>query len=81
MTSKLDVVRTYIDAAWINPPSSVMEASATYLSDDFQSLDKDGNVVMNKKAYIGMVHLFAAAFKDFKWVRSDLVQMDIGPNT
>jgi predicted ester cyclase len=74
MTSKLDVVRTYINAAWTNPPSSNMEASATYLSDDFQSLDEDGNVAMNKEAYIGMVQLLFAAFKDFKWVRSDLRQ-------
>lgn len=81
MTSKLDVVRTYIDAGWANPPSSVMEAGATYLSDDFQNLDKEGNVVMNKEATIGMGQIMVAAFKDFKWVRSDLVQMDIGPNT
>lgn len=74
MSSKLDVVRTFIDAAWTNPPSSVLEANETYLADDFQSLDKDGNTQMNKEAYIGMAHLFASAFKDIKWVRSDLRQ-------
>lgn len=74
MTRNLDVVRAYIDAAWSNPPSSVMEAEATYLADDFKSLDKDGNVLMDKEAYIGMAHLLFAAFKDFKWVRSDLRQ-------
>ena len=50
MRSKLDVVRTFIDAAWSNPPASVMEANETYLSDDFKSLDKDGNTQMNKEA-------------------------------
>jgi predicted ester cyclase len=74
MSSKLDIVRTFIDAAWTNPPSSVMEANETYLSDDFQSLDKDGNTQMNKEAYVGMAHLFISAFTDFKWVRSVLRQ-------
>ncbi len=27
MTSKLDVVRTWYDAAWANPPSSIKEAN------------------------------------------------------
>lgn len=74
MSNILDVVREYIEAAWINPPSSVMEAEATYLSDDFQNLDNDGNVLMDKETYIGMGHLLFAAFKDFKWLHSDLRQ-------
>lgn len=72
MRSKLDVVRTFIDAAWTNPPASVIEANETYLSDDFQSLDKDGNVVLTKETQIGMVHLLTAAFKDFKGFYSDV---------
>jgi predicted ester cyclase len=74
MSSKLDVVRTFIDAAWKNPPASVMEANKTYLADNFQSLDKDGKAQMNKEAYTGMAKLFMSAFTDFKWVRSDLRQ-------
>lgn len=74
MSSKVDVVRTFIDAAWSNPPSSVIEANQTYLADDFQSLDKDGGVVMNKEVYIGMAQMLLSAFTDFKWVRSDLRQ-------
>ncbi|MEJ2598515.1 MAG: ester cyclase [Anaerolineales bacterium] len=74
MSTKVDVVRTFIDAAWSNPPSSVIEANQTYLADDFQSLDKDGSVVMNKEAYIGMAHMMLSAFTGMKWVLSDLRQ-------
>lgn len=72
MSSKLDVYKAYYDASWANAPSSNVEAVETYFSDDFQNLDKDGNVVMNKEAYVGLVQLLFAAFKDFTYVRSDL---------
>lgn len=72
MSSKLDVYKAYWDASWANPPSSNVEALETYLSDDFQSLDEHGNVVMNKEAYTGMVKLLFTAFNDFKYVGSDL---------
>jgi len=72
MGSKLDVYKAFFEAAWSNPPSSVIEANQTYLADDFQNFDKDGNVVMDKQAYIGMSQLLASAFKDFKAVYSDL---------
>jgi hypothetical protein len=70
MSSKLEFVRRFIEMAWSNPPSSIMEASATYLSDDFESLDEHGKAVMNKEAYIGMGQLMAAALDNFKWVPS-----------
>jgi predicted ester cyclase len=72
MSSALDVYKEYYEASWANPPSSNVEAIETYLSDDFQSLDKDGNVVMDKQAYAGIVQLINTAFKDFNYVRSDL---------
>lgn len=72
MTTKLDVYKAFIEAAWADPPSSIMEANMAYLSDDFQSFDKDGNVVMDKQAYIGMTQLLASAFNDFKIVYGDL---------
>lgn len=74
MSSKVDFIRTFIDTAWTKPPSSVMEANSTYLSDDFKSIDKDGKVLMDKEAYIGMAHQFVSAFTDMKWIRSDLHQ-------
>jgi hypothetical protein len=66
MSSKLDVYKAYIEATWANPPSSVIEANKTYLSDDYKNYDKDGNLVMDKAAYIGMGQLLASAFTDFK---------------
>jgi hypothetical protein len=78
MTSELEVVRTFLDTAWSNPPSSLLEASEKTLSDDFQNVDKDGNVVMNKETYIGMGQLLYASFEDFKWVLRDLREADDG---
>jgi len=72
MSSKIDVYKAYYEASRTNPPSSNIEATKTYLSDDFQSLDKDGNVLMNKEAYVGMVQLIFAAFKDLTYVRSGI---------
>ena len=72
MSSKSDVYKAYYETSFSNPPSSNLEAIETYFSEDFQSLDKDGNVVMNKEAYVGMVQLLYAAFKDFMYVRSDV---------
>lgn len=67
MPSKLDVVKAYNDTEDLN-------ASRAYLSDGFQSVDKDGKVVMNKEAYIGMGHMLLASLPDFRFVRSDLRQ-------
>lgn len=71
MSSKLDLVRNWIDSAWSKPPSSVIEANEAYLAEDFQSLDKAGKATMNKQQYIGVAQLFLSAFTDFKWVASD----------
>ena len=76
MSSKVKVVRAWHDELYANPPSSVMGANAAYLSDDFQNLDQDGNVVMNKEAYSGFNQLIFAAFKDFKAMFSDLREED-----
>ena len=67
MTSKLEVVK-----AWTDLPAGDIEASAAYLSEDFQSLDKDGNVEMNKEAWVGMGHILLAAFTDYDWVRTGI---------
>lgn len=78
MTSKLEVVRNYLDAAWSNPPSSNVEASMATYSDDFANLDEDGKVLMDKEAYIGMGRLMFSAFDDFRWVLGDLREDDDG---
>lgn len=76
MTSKVDVVRTYHEEAYTNPPSSVIEAGEKYLSDDFQGLDKEGNVISDKAAFLGMTHLLFNAFKDFRGVVHDIEEKD-----
>jgi hypothetical protein len=72
MSSNLDFFKAFEEAVWSDPPSSVLETNMTYLSDDFQSLDTDGNVVMDKQGYIGMTQLLMTAFKEFKAVYSDI---------
>jgi predicted ester cyclase len=74
MTSNLDVVKAFLERAWEDVPSSLVEASQDTLSDDFQSVDSDGNPVMNKEAYIGAGQMMAASLEGFKWVLSDLRQ-------
>ena len=68
MGKAMDVYKAFFDAAWSNPPSSLAEADATYLSDDFHSFDSDGNPVMDRAGYAAMGQLLASAFTDFKFV-------------
>ncbi len=67
MTSKLDLVQ-----AWTDRQSIDIEANEAIFSDDFQSVDRDGNVVMDKEGYIGMNRMLIAALPDLKWLRSDI---------
>lgn len=78
MSKNLDFVKSYLDMAWSNPPSSLLEAAMKYLADDFKNMDSDGNVLMNKETYLGMSQLLFSAFKDFKWVLKDLMDGDDG---
>ena len=78
MTSKLDVVQTYLDQAWANPPSSLAEISMRDYSDDFQYLDIDGNVVADKAGYIGMGQMMFSAFDGFHWVLKELREEEGG---
>jgi predicted ester cyclase len=72
MTRKEDVLRRWHDESWANPPSSVVEATEKYFSDDYQGLDKDGNVISDKTAYIATTQNLMNAFKDFKGVVHDI---------
>jgi predicted ester cyclase len=72
MTSKVDVIRKWHEESWANPPSSTVEAAEKFFSDDFQGLDKDGNVMTDKEAMVGMNHLLFKAFNDFKGVVHDI---------
>jgi hypothetical protein len=72
VSSKADVWKAYYKESWTNPPSSVIEATMKYYSDEFQGFDKDGNVVMSKDAQVGMAQLIMPAFKDFRGYYSDI---------
>jgi hypothetical protein len=76
MTSKADIIRLWEEESWANPPSSVAEAASKYIADDFQGLDKDGNVLSDKAAFVGMTHLLLNAFNDFKGVAHDISEED-----
>ena len=78
MTSKADVIRKWEEESWANPPSSVVEATEKYYSDGFQGLDKDGKVLSDKAAFVGMTQLLFNAFKDFKGVVHDISEQDDG---
>jgi hypothetical protein len=54
----------------------MVEAAEKYFSNDYQGFDKDGNVMMDKAAYIGMTQLMMKAFPDFKGVVHDLREED-----
>lgn len=69
MTNKIEHLKAWSAAVNANPLSPT---NANYFSDNFQNLDKDGKVVMNKEMYIGMSQLVHTAFKDFKEVWDDL---------
>ena len=60
MTSKLAVVKAYID---LNGVGGGIEAATAYFLDDFQNFDKNGKVVMTKDGIIGMARMMNASFK------------------
>lgn len=67
MTSKIEVVRNYAKAA-----GEEMELAFDYLSDDFHTIDKDGNVVLTKEGFSNMGRMMLASFPDYVWVTTDI---------
>lgn len=78
MSNKVDLVRRFLEEGWSNPPDSLVEAGAKTYADDFQYIDKNGNAVMDKAAYIGMGQMTAGSFDDFRWVLKELREEDGG---
>ena len=72
MSSKAEVIRKWHEESWVNPPTSSAEAAEKFFSDDYQGFDKDGNVISDKAAYVGMTQLMFNAVKDFKGVVHDI---------
>jgi hypothetical protein len=71
MGTNLDLVDAWHASVYANPPATVKEANDKYLSDNFNALDAQGNVLMNKDAYTGMSQLLFTAFPDYKAVFSE----------
>lgn len=78
MSNKIEVVRKWHEVSWKNPPSSFIDANEKYLSDNFQSLDKDGNVMGNKAGMIAMSQMLYNSFQGFKGVTHDFQEEEDG---
>jgi hypothetical protein len=78
MSSKAEVIRKWHAESWANPPTSIVEACSKFFSDDYQGMDKDGNVTSDKAAYIDITNVLMEAFKDFKGVVHDISEEDEG---
>ena len=74
MSSNVDFLRAYFDRLLASSGSGAasIAASDNLLSNDFQFLDKDGNVQMDRASYLGFGSLLYASFKDMKFVYSDI---------
>jgi hypothetical protein len=81
MSRKTDVVRMWEEESWRNPPSSFVNANEIYLSDNFQSLDKDGNVMGDKTGMNAMSQILYDSISGFKGVVHDLQEEEDGSVT
>jgi hypothetical protein len=73
MSSNVDYLRAYLDEVLATEtPEAAMELAERQFSDDFQNLDNDGNVLMDKAGYLGFGHLMFASFENMKFLYSDL---------
>jgi len=72
MSSKTDVIKMWHQESWKNPPSSVISANEKYFSDDFQSLDIDGNFRGDKAGMNATAQHIYNAFSGFKGVLHDV---------
>jgi predicted ester cyclase len=72
MTNNAELVRSWYEESWNDPPRSNAEAADKYFSDDFRSVDQNGSVTMDKDAFVGMIPVMYKAFPDFTGVFSDV---------
>ncbi len=67
MTKNIDVVK-----AWLAEPISDEEARMSYIAEDFQSLNRDGTVLMDKAAWAGMGDMLLASFEGYDYKVSEV---------
>jgi predicted ester cyclase len=69
MASKVEILKAWNAERNAHPDSS---DAAAYLEDDFQNVDTDGRILMNKRAYLGMAKTLASAFSDLRFEFTDI---------
>jgi predicted ester cyclase len=69
MSRKIDVVREYAESIGIGGNREALE---DYFLDDFQMLDKDGSLVMNKEMLLASMQKVNQAFTDYGFVLNDV---------
>ena len=81
MSKNADVIKMWHEESWKNPPSSMITANEKYLSENFQSLGKDGNVMGDKAGMSAMSQLLLNSFTGFKSVVHGINEEDDGSVT
>lgn len=71
MNSKMEVANAWA-VAFAPDAGGDIDAIANLLSDDFQNLDQDGNVVLTKDGFLNLGRMMHAAFTDYGFVVSKL---------
>ena len=74
MSSNVDYLKAYFEETAAQIPESRIESLERQLSDDFQFLDKDGNVMMDRASYFGFSRLMLASFEDLQFVYSGFTE-------
>lgn len=76
MSSNVDYLRVLFDETGAATPEAeaAWESFERQVSDDFQFLNKDGDVIMDKARYLGFMRLLSASFKDMKYVYSGFTE-------
>jgi predicted ester cyclase len=74
MSSKLDVVNAYLKL--LEAIADNAEDAWAYLADDFQNIDNEGNVVLNRESFIGMSRMLIASFPDVSFVKTGIREED-----
>ena len=70
MTTTLDTARGYVDLISVGGDGE--KAITDYMADDFQNLDKDGNVALTKDQLLGMTRMLGRSFTGYGFLCSDL---------
>ena len=74
VTSKLDTAQAYVDL--ISVGGDFEKAITDYMSDDFENLDKDGDVALTKDQLLGMTRMLGPSFTGYGFVSADLREED-----